>query len=94
MRLYWSCEIQRILIMFAKVDLTVNIFCFYLQFGFSASDYDKYCKLLDYCLKNSMRRNTVVEMQRQLSHREVSSQHQTVASSVSTPTSIDSEISP
>ena len=52
--------------MFAKVDVTVNIFCFYIRFAFSAADYKRCCKFVDYCLKVNMKRSAVVGITMQM----------------------------
>eukprot|EP01083_Nonionella_stella_P087789 244357_1 len=65
MRFAGSCIFYRAFIWILKMDIMVNLLCFYLQFRFSAHEYTKLCICLDKWVKRDMQNNTLNKMKRE-----------------------------
>eukprot|EP01083_Nonionella_stella_P013200 37219_1 len=62
-QLNWSCYLHRIIFVWmVKVDMIINLTCFYFQFGFSKEDYKRCCVHLDNWMKRNMSNKTLVKL--------------------------------
>eukprot|EP01083_Nonionella_stella_P034641 94781_1 len=62
-RLAWHCVLYRIWLLWVlKLDVMINMICFYLQFSFSSHDYQRLCVRLDKYVKRNMENKVLIGM--------------------------------